>query len=153
MSLRCLDKEKFEEDERIDENEEENDIPALLAVKQCHMDDISSIQTINPKADVVVNTTNNPKTMPVKDSATGKSTILAPGEGQMPSNIMRELHFDPKAFPLKYPSGNYGIHDEEIKPLSKKPYIRARLFHYKGTFSNDNDYLVMKSFIKNMLMD
>ena len=74
---------------------------------------------------------------------TGKTVILAPGEGIIPSNIMRAFDFDIKAFPLKHVTGKYGLHFKRIVKLYAKQYFRARLFHYSGIFSNDNDYLFM----------
>ena len=103
-----------EENEETD-TEEINafEIPALLAVwKYQAMDDVSCVQVNNPEQDVIANTSNEPKDMFVKDSATGKSAILAPGEDIIPSNIMRESAFDAKSFPMKYPSGNFALNFE-----------------------------------------
>ena len=79
----------------------------------------------------------------LKDSATGKSAILAPGEDIIPSNIMRESAFDAKSFPMKHPSGDFALNFERPIRLTKKQFFRLRLLHYTGIYSNDSDYLFM----------
>ena len=132
-------------DNALNENEaDENEVPALQAVTRYQaLDDVTCIQTNNPEVDIVTNTSNQPKTVPVKDSITGKSVVLAPGEDKIPSVIMREKDFDVKAFPLKHPSGHYGLNFDRPVKISKQQYFRIRIFHYSGIFSKDNDYLFM----------
>ena len=122
----------------------ENDDGVLPTIKKYQaQDDVSCIQIKDPEINVIFNASNAPKQVPVKDSATGKSVILAPGEGKIPSVIMREIDFDVKAFPLKHPSGQFGLNYERAVKLSKQQYFRARLFHYSNIFANDNEYLFM----------
>jgi hypothetical protein len=127
-----------------DDDDNDDEIPGLLAVKKYQaLDDVSCIQVNNPEVNVIVNTSNQAKKVPIKDSVTGASVVLAPGEVKDPSVIMREIDFDAKGFPLKHPSGNYGLHFEQPFKISKQQYFRTRLFHYSGIFSKDNDYLFM----------
>ena len=97
----------------------------------------------HPEVNIVVNTTNEPIEVSLKDSAYVKTIILAPGEGKIPSNIMRVVDFDVKAFPLLHPSGKYGLHFVRIITITKKEYFKARLYHHSGLFANNNDYLFM----------
>ena len=140
--------EEFQEDDRLeealDDETDEDDGRTLPTIRNYQaQDDISCIEVNNPEITVVLNTTKKPKQISVKDSITGKPVILAPGEGKIPTNIMRETDFDIKAFPLKHPTGRYGLDFNRAIRLSKKEYFRARLFHYSGIFANDNDYLFM----------
>ena len=76
---------------------------ALPSVKKFQaLEDVSVIGKKHPEADIVVNTSTKPKSFLIKDSVKGDNKILAPGEGQTPSNIMREYDFDVKSFPLKH---------------------------------------------------
>ena len=132
------------EEDTVDEINEEDEGTALPTVKEYQaQDDVSCIQANNPEVNVVFNTSSQPKKVPIKESVTGQTVILAPGEGKNPSAIMRELDFDAKAFPLKHPSGKFGLDFKRIVKLYKQQYFRARLFHYSGIFSKDNDYLFM----------
>ena len=123
------------------EEDESNTLPTIK--KYQAQDDISCIEMKNPQVNIVINNTKKAKTVPIKDSVRNKNVVLAPGEGKIPSAIMRTIDFDVKAFPLKHPSGNYGLDYERTVRLYKQQYFRARLFHYSGVYANDNDYLFM----------
>ena len=46
------------------------------------------------------------------NTSPGASIIVlpvAPGEGIIPTNIMRQLYFDAKCFPLLHPSGKFVV--------------------------------------------
>ena len=94
------------------DNDNDDEIPALIEVERYQVMDnvVSCIQVNNPEVDVVVNTSDLPTRVSVKNSAYGASVVLAPGEGQIPSNLMRELYFDVKALPLIHPSKVLGLH-------------------------------------------
>ena len=122
------------EEEQSLENQEDlgniDEIEALPAVTKFQaQEDVSCIQANHPEANIVINNSDSPIEVFIKDSATGKKTILAPAEGQTPTNIMRETDFDVKAVPLKHPSGKYGVHHRRLIKLSYKKYFKARLFH------------------------
>ena len=102
------------------------------------MDDVTCIVPNYPDVNIVVNTSLEPKEVKIRDSINNKNFILAPGEGRIPSNIMREKNSDVKGFPLKHKSGKYGLDDEDRKiNLTRREYFIARLFYYRRVFSND----------------
>ena len=78
----------------------------------------------------------------------GKTSIkIAPGEGKVPSNILREDHFDVKAFPKHHPDGQYGLHHQPRKSkLSPQVYFNQRLLNADERFSKDPCYLFMASY-------
>ena len=64
------------------------EVPAFLEVKNYQpMEDVSCIHINDPEVDMVVNTSDTQKKVLVKDSASGSSVILAPGEDKKPSNM------------------------------------------------------------------
>ena len=132
--------------ENPDESEEEDLEESLVlpTVKKYQaQDDHSCITTAHPEVNIVVNTSESPIAALVKDSVTGQYVILAPREGKIPTNIMRELNFDVKAFLILHPSGKFGVDYQRAVELSRQQYFRARIFHYIGIFANNNDYLFM----------
>ena len=84
--------------EEIDENEDlADEEPGLKNVKTYQaINDVSCVVNNHPEVNIIVNNSDVPKKVNVKDSLTGKNVILAPGEGQIPSNIMRTKDYDTK---------------------------------------------------------
>ena len=73
-------------------------------------DDVTCIVSNYPDVNVVMNSDSSTKEVKIRDAVTDLKFVLAPGEGRLPSNIMRMKHFDAKGFPTKHKSGNYGLH-------------------------------------------
>ena len=49
---------------------------------------------------------------------------FAPGEGKVPTNILKEEDWDVKAFPNLHPTGTNGLHESrEIKNLTDQQYF------------------------------
>ena len=93
---------------------------------------------------IVVNTGNSVMT---KEIGEGNSTIkVAPGEGMVPSNILREENFDVKAFPKHYPSGKFGLHFKRKQKLSPQMYFTQRLLNRDDRFARDPCFLFMASY-------
>ena len=87
----------------------------------------------------------NNKSVPIKISGDGSnaSIKIAPGEGKIPTPIMREEHMDVRAFPRHHPTGKYGLnHPREFK-LSPSQYFNQRLLNEDGRFSKDAFYVFM----------
>ena len=125
------------------QDEEENLVLPNVRKYQA-IDDTTCIVPNYPDVNVVVNSSSTAKEINVRDSITNKKVILAPGEGCVPSNIMREHDFDVKGFPLKHKTAKYGLHHpDRPTTITNKEYFLARLFHYRRIFSNDSDYLFM----------
>jgi hypothetical protein len=59
---------------------------------------------------------------------------IAPGEGKIPSNLMREDCWDVNAFPLLFPSGRFGINFERESKLSAQKYICQRVLNKNMKF-------------------
>ena len=57
-----------------------------------------------------------------------KEMKFAPGEGKIPTNILKEDDWDIKSFPNLHPTGNNGLHQKrEIKGLTYQQYFEQRL--------------------------
>ena len=61
-----------------------------------------------PESEVVVNTTGQDLIKKSKDDSTA-SVSIAPGEGKIPTNIMRDNTWDINAFPNMFPTGRFGM--------------------------------------------
>ena len=66
---------------------------------------------------------------------------LAPGEGRMPSNFMREPHFDIEAFPHFHPSGKNGLNHEREHKLTPQLYFDQRIQNEDGRFRKSPSYV------------
>ena len=91
-------------------------------------------------SDVVTNNSSSTKVM-------GKNSIqIAPGEGKIPTNLMREEHFDVQAFPRHHPSGKFGLHHPRKHKLSAQMYFNQRLLNQDERFSRDPCFVFMASY-------
>ena len=113
---------------KVDEDQEDFDeSDALSSVKKYQtLCESSCIQMNYPEVNVVINTSDKPKECNVKDSITNEKVVLAPGEGKIPTNIMRESEFDVYAFPWLHPTGWYGLDFKRKKKISKQQYFKNR---------------------------
>ena len=68
------------------------------------------------------------------------------GEGKVPTNFLREEHFDVKAFPKHHPSGQYGLNHKRPIRLYPQMYFNQRLLNKDRRFSQDSCYLFMASY-------
>ena len=72
-----------------------------------------------------------------------ESIKIAPGEGKIPTNMMREDNMDVKAFPRHHLTGKFGLnHPREFK-LSPLQYFNQRLLNEDERFSTDSFYVFM----------
>ena len=122
--------EKFMEEfgDEFDE-EDENDENILPNIKeyQSKQDDYTCLMPRDLSSKVV---TNSGKSYIEKETSDGKTNIsIAPGEGRVPSNILKELFFDVKAWPKHHPSGKFGIHHERKKKVTYKMYFNQRFLN------------------------
>ena len=66
---------------------------------------------------------------------------IAPGEGQIPTNILMERDWDVKTFPHLFPDGKYGLnHDREIK-LSDLQFVNQRFLNKDNRFSSSPGFV------------
>ena len=74
----------------------------------------------------------------------GRGSIkISPGEGKIPTNLLREDHFDVRAFPKHHPNGQYGFHHQRKHKLTAQTYFEQRLMNQDERFSRDPCYLFM----------
>ena len=61
---------------------------------------------------------------------------VAPGEGQMPTNILSEKDWDVKTFPHLFPNGRYGLHYKREQKLTNLQYFNQRLLNKDSRYSS-----------------
>ena len=138
------------------ENEEDNDDndTRLKAVKdyQANQDSHTCLMPIDLDAQVVVNEGKTAINRSRKEN--GKGISIAPGEGKIPTNFLREENIDVKGFPRHFPSGINGIdHTREIR-LTKQMYFNQRLLNKDGRFSTDPYFIFMAtSYIERLQLE
>ena len=81
-----------------------------------------------PEANIIVNTT---KTMMRKKLKHDSDEIfnIAPGEGRMPTNFMRQKNFIIKAFPEIFYDGQFGLDAKRIKKITPSKFFAQRLMN------------------------
>ena len=116
-------------DETNDETEDEEDDGNMLNSVRAHQCDRSEITCLvhdNLDEDLVENLTK--KTVSKKKSIKStKSFEIAPGEGKIPNNWLRDEHFDTKGFLQLYPTGKYGLNHPREPKLSAQQFFCQRL--------------------------
>ena len=70
------------------------------------------------------------------------SMVFAPGEGQIPANILREKHPFVLHFPILFPNGKWGLHDEErgIK-ITPQQFILQRILNLNPVFAQNKPFI------------
>ena len=94
----------------------------------------------HPDMRVVLNKTN--KTMHKKqriDSA--MSCPIAPGEGKIPVNLLRDENWDTNAFPQLFPTGRFGLHFRRERKLTAQQYLIQRHLNCDKRFSTYPPFL------------
>ena len=71
------------------------------------------------------------------------SQVIAPGEGRIPTNWMRDKLFDVNSFPKHHPSGKYGVYQERKINLSPQKYYHQRILNCDERFAKDPGYIFM----------
>ena len=67
---------------------------------------------------------------------------VAPGEGQIPTSVLRENQWDIKTYPHLYPDGRNGMNAEGRKVrLTNQQYLKQRLFNADKRYANDPGFL------------
>ena len=67
--------------------------------------------------------------------------IYFTGQGKIPSNLMRQKHWDALAYPRHYPSGKWGLHHERQQKLSNQLYFQQRIMNRDERFSTDLSFI------------
>ena len=125
------------DDDDEDQSDDETDTPVKKF--QSVQDSFTCLTRTNLDTQVLTNDTS--KTVKKGE----KSIELAPGEGKIPCNRLREKNSDVKGFPKHHPTGNYGMNHPRKHKLTNQMYLIQRLFNKDERFSKDNLYLFMAS--------
>ena len=128
----------FDEEKNLNEktvaDKEETEYIEKDAVKK-HQTQVSSTSFLIPE--------NLPGEISHKRKTQENSSIVfAPGEGQIPSNILRERHPFVLHFPILFPDGKCGLHDEERKfKITPQQFILQRIHNLNPVFANNKPFI------------
>ena len=61
--------------------------------------------------------------------------VVAPGEGKIPTNILKEDDWDIKSYPCLFPDGRNGLHEKRDVKISMQQYFQQRLLNVDRRFS------------------
>ncbi len=86
---------------------------------------------------------NKDKVKKKVDLGNGKSIEIAPGEGKVPTNYLRQEHFDVQSFVRHHPTGKFGLHHPRPHKLTSSMYFNQRLLNKDDRFSKDAFYVFM----------
>ena len=105
----------------------ENDDDRLSAVKNNQFDHDQHFLMAN----------DHPESTCVTSSSKSRKDLnIAPGEGLMPTGLMRDETWDVDAFPQFHPSGKFGLNHPRSVKLSNKDYFLQRLQNLDPQFRN-----------------
>ena len=112
----------------------------LLLMRDSPYNNITSIVREDPESAVFINNTD--KTVYKKTRAKSQvSHQIAPGEGKVCSNWMRDEDFDIDAFPKHHGDGKYGLnYPREIK-LTPHAFFGQRAMNHDKRWSRDSSYM------------
>ena len=91
----------------------------------------------NPETLVVINKTNEV----LRKQTASTDVEIAPGEGKVPTNWLKEHDFDVLSFPTLFPTGKYGCDFPREPKVSKQKYFNQRILNIDRRFSKDMPYL------------
>lgn len=93
-----------------------------------------------PESSVVLNATDKVQHVKRKDDSCS-SLPLAPGEGKVPTSLMRDDDWDINAFPHLHPSGRYGLNYQREEKLSPQEYFKQRLLNKDKRWSSNKTFV------------
>lgn len=130
------------DDQSSEESDNDDDSDSVLKAVKQNQSKQNSTTFLVPK-DLSHRVVKN-DSLTIKSKEIGESNIsiqIAPGEGKIPSNLMRDEHFDVKAFPKHFPTGKFGLHFPRKHKLSAQMYFNQRLLNCDERFSKDPCFL------------
>ena len=101
-------------------------------IKKFQFDYDKSVCMVDKFPEAAVNDTH------VKEAET---LSFAPGEGKIPENILLTNNWDIDAFPMKYPDGKNGLHQNRERKLTDQYHFVQRLRNKDERFSSDPSYI------------
>ncbi len=94
----------------------------------------------HPDMRLITNTTSN--IIQQKQRRTSSSLCpIAPGEGKIPTNLLRDENWDVNAFPNLHPSGKYGLDFQRKLKLTPQQYFNQRLLNCDKKFATNIPYV------------
>ena len=96
---------------------------------------------IDPTSNIVVN--NTEKTIKKRIKRNAPVIEIAPGEGKIPTNWLREKDNDIDSFPELHPEGKFGLDHDRSQKLTKNKYFGQRIMNEEPMYSENADYLFM----------
>ena len=93
-----------------------------------------------PESSVAMNQTNQVQHVKRKDDAKN-SLPLAPGEGKIPTSLMRDENWDINAFPHLHPSGRFGLNYKREEKLTPQEYFKQRILNADKKWSSNKTFV------------
>ena len=93
-----------------------------------------------PESNMIVNHSDETKKIKFQRKAR-KIYDLAPGQGQVPTNWIRDEKFDVIAFPELFPDGKGGINQERKVKITKGDFYSTRFLNNDKKYAKNSDYL------------
>ena len=144
-SKKDVDKENFEDIrnkevlENIDAMEEEDDYykknDPIRKFQFDYNDNIVLTERDPGAYDNVGAPSNRNKDNETDDTGEPPQVDFAPGEGQIPSNILKDDKWDIKTMPHLFPTGEWGLNEERDVKLTNQLYFQQRLLNYDERFA------------------
>ena len=120
------------------QEEDEDDIQSdqdPIYQKQSNIQSAIAMSNSFPEVSIIEPTNNH------HDIDSTESHAIAPGEGKIPSNLMRDKLWDVNAFPSFHPTGKYGLHHQRDIKLQPQQYFVQRLQNVNKRFSSCPPYV------------
>ena len=123
-----------EEEKDNDADEDELDYIKNDAVRkwQYTQDDNVLMDNMFPENQINVHADDSSEIANIEN----EGVSVAPGEGQMPTNILAEKDWDVKTFPHLFPNGKYGLHYSREQKLTNLQYFNQRLLNKDLRYSS-----------------
>ena len=123
-----------EQDEKDSGDDDELEYIENDAVRkwQYTQDDNVVMDNMFPENQINVHADDSPEIANIEN----EGVCVAPGEGQMPTNILAEKDWDVKTFPHLFPNGKYGLHYNREQRLTNLQYFNQRLLNKDLRYSS-----------------
>ena len=123
-----------EQDEKDSGDDDELEYNENDAVRkwQYTQDDNVLMDNMFPENQINVHADDSPEIANIEN----EGVSVAPGEGQMPTNILTEKDWDVKTFPHLFPNGKYGLHYNREQRLTNLQYFNQRLLNKDIRYSS-----------------
>jgi hypothetical protein len=123
--------------EQVEQDEEEYELKDAVKRNQtCVATRTTCFTSINPESELVTNYTPHPRHI-----KQGNTTFtIAPGEGKVPTNFLKEVDWDLKTFPSLFPTGRFGLSHQRKKKQTDQNYVVQRLLNKDPRCSKNTEW-------------